>query len=318
MKRKKETYELVEKKTHGFVKKKTHRLRNNNRAFATALAAPAAILSIIVIIYPLFQTFWMSFQDIKFMGAANSGELEFSLKNYAKLLQDSQFLSAMGKSLYITAIALTVSFILGYGIALLLNKPFKCRALARTLVLLAWPIPGVVVSMLFLWMFDSNLGIINYILKSMNIIDSYVKWTTSPGAATGMVIVATIWKSYPFFTLVLLAGLKAVPASLYESASIDGAGPIRKFRYITLPATRSVSVTALLLNGLWIFRNYDIVANMTGGGPNKATETLPLLLYNTGFKYFKFGYASTIGIAILVVCIFFVLVAMPALKKRFY
>lgn len=299
-------------------RKKIRQLNRSERSFAVALSAPAAILSMIVILYPIIQTFWLSFQDIKFVGANNSEAVRLSLQNYARILQDSQFWNSMGRSLYITAIALAISFVLGFGIALLLNKPFSGRALAQTLLLLPWPVPGVVVSLLFLWLFDSNIGIINYILKSLHLIDTYIRWTTMETAATSVVIMGTIWKSYPFFTLVLLAGLKTVPVSLYESASIDGAGLLQKFRHITLPSMRSVSVTALLLNGLWIFRNYDIIANMTGGGPNRATETLPLLLYNTGFRYFKLGYASTIGVASLIVCIFFVLVAMPVLKKKFY
>ena len=164
-------------------------------------------------------------------------------------------------------------------------------------------------------MFDGNYGIINEILKSLHIIDSNVKWLSGEATAMATVVLSTIWKSYPFFTLTLIAGLKGISSDFYEAAAIDGANAWQRFTKITLPALRSVIVTSLLLNGLWTFRNYDLISNITGGGPNQATETLPLLLYNQAFKYYNMGYASAIGIVSLLVCSIFVILAMPSLKK---
>lgn len=298
-------------------KRKTKSERKNH-IMAVVFALPATVFSLVLIIYPLFTTIKLSFQDVKFIGSLTDQGKGYTLSNYIKLFSNSDFWNALGRSVIFTFIALVLSFLIGLGLALLLNKQFQCQKLVRTLILLAWPIPGVIVGLLFTWMFDGNYGIINVILKNLHIIDRNVKWLTSGSTAMVTVITATIWKSYPFFTLTLLAGLKGISSDFYEAASIDGANAWQRFTKITLPALHSVIVTSLLLNGLWIFRNYDLVYTITGGGPNQATETLPLLLYNQAFKYYKMGYASSIGIVSLLVCSVFVILAMPSLKKQFY
>ncbi|WP_334104579.1 sugar ABC transporter permease [Muricomes intestini] len=289
-----------------------------NHRMAVAFALPAAAFSLLLIIYPLFTTIKLSFQDVKFIGSLTDDTAGFTIANYTKLFSNADFWRALGRSLIFTFSALSISFLIGLVLALLLNKKFHCQKLVRTLILLAWPIPGVIVGLLFIWLFDGNYGIINTILKSLHIIDQNVKWLSAGNTAMVTVIIATIWKSYPFFTLTLLAGLKGISEDYYEAASIDGANAWQRFTNITLPALQSVIVTSLLLNGLWIFRNYDLIYTITGGGPNQATETLPLLLYNQAFKYYNMGYASTIGMISLLVCSIFVVLAMPSLKKQFY
>lgn len=289
-----------------------------NHRMAVLFAMPAALFSVILIVYPLFTTIKLSFQDIKFIGSLKDEASGFVLTNYMKLFSNSEFWNALGRSLFVTFCSLTFSFLIGLGLAILLNRKFRFQKAVRTLILLAWPIPGVIVALLFTWMFDGNYGIINEILKSFHIIDSNIKWISSGGTAMATVILSSIWKSYPFFTLTLLAGLKGISDDYYEAASIDGANAWQRFVNITLPALRSVIITSLLLNGLWTFRNYDLISNITGGGPNQATETLPLLLYNQAFKYYNMGYASAIGIISLLVCSVFVILAMPSLKKQFY
>ena len=295
---------------------KTKSEKRNHR-MALAFALPAAIFSMLLIIYPLFTTVKLSFQNVKFIGSLTD-DPGLTLENYTKLCSNTDFWNALGRSVLFTFLALSLSFLIGLGLALLLNKKFRFQKCVRTLILLAWPIPGVIVGLLFTWLFDANYGIINMILKSMHLIDRNVKWITMGNTAKITVITATIWKSYPFFTLTLLAGLKGISSDYYEAASIDGANGWQRFVNITLPALKSMIVTSLLLNGLWIFRNYDLVYTITGGGPNQATETLPLLLYNQAFKYYNMGYASAVGMVSLLVCSVFVILAMPSLKKQFY
>lgn len=285
---------------------------------AVAFALPAAVFSMLLIIYPLFTTVKLSFQNVKFIGSLTDESAGFTIGNYTKLCSNSDFWNALGRSVLFTFLALSLSFLIGLGLALLLNKKFRFQKCVRTLILLAWPIPGVIVGLLFTWLFDANYGIMNVILKSLHLIEKNVKWITMGNTAKITVITATIWKSYPFFTLTLLAGLKGISSDYYEAASIDGANAWQRFVNITLPALKSVIVTSLLLNGLWIFRNYDLVYTITGGGPNQATETLPLLLYNQAFKYYNMGYASAVGMVSLLVCSIFVILAMPSLRKQFY
>lgn len=289
-----------------------------NHTMAVVFALPAAVFSMLLIIYPLFTTVKLSFQDVKFIGSLTDDSTGFTLGNYTKLCSNMDFWNALGRSVLFTFLALSLSFLIGLGLALLLNKKFRFQKCVRTLILLAWPIPGVIVGLLFTWLFDANYGIMNVILKSLHLIEKNVKWITMGNTAKITVITAAIWKSYPFFTLTLLAGLKGISSDYYEAASIDGANAWQRFLHITLPALKSVIVTSLLLNGLWIFRNYDLVYTITGGGPNQATETLPLLLYNQAFKYYNMGYASAVGMVSLLVCSVFVILAMPSLKKQFY
>lgn len=300
------------------VKIRKTRGERKNHTMAVAFALPAAFFSLALIIYPLFTTIKLSFQNVKFIGSLTDDTASYTVSNYTKLFTNSEFWNALLRSVLFTFLALSISFLIGLGLALLLNKKFRFQKGIRTLILLAWPIPGVVVGLLFTWLFDGNYGIINTILKSLHIIDQNIKWISTDTTAIATVIVSTIWKSYPFFTLTLLAGLKGISDDYYEAASIDGANAWQKFTSITLPALQSVIVTSLLLNGLWIFRNYDLVYSITGGGPSQATETMPLLLYNQAFKYYNMGYASTIGIISLLVCSVFVILSMPALKKQFY
>ena len=289
-----------------------------NHTMAVVFSLPAAVFSMLLIIYPLFTTVKLSFQDVKFIGSLTDDSTGFTLGNYTKLCSNMDFWNALGRSVLFTFLALSLSFLIGLGLALLLNKKFRFQKCVRTLILLAWPIPGVIVGLLFTWLFDANYGIMNVILKSLRLIEKNVKLITMGNTAKITVITATIWKSYPFFTLTLLAGLKGISSDYYEAASIDGANAWQRFLHITLPALKSVIVTSLLLNGLWIFRNYDLVYTITGGGPNQATETLPLLLYNQAFKYYNMGYASAVGMVSLLVCSVFVILAMPSLKKQFY
>ena len=300
------------------IKKYKSRNEKKNHRMALGFALPAAVFSLILIVYPLITTIKLSFQDVKFIGSLTDEDSGFTLMNYERLFSNTEFWNALGRSLLFTFVSLAFSFLIGLGLAMLLNRKFRFQKLTRTLILLAWPIPGVIVALLFTWMFDSNYGIINEILKNLHIIDSNIKWLASGNTAMTTVILSTIWKSYPFFTLTLLAGLKGISEDYYEAASIDGANAWQRFVKITLPALRSVIITSLLLNGLWTFRNYDLISNITGGGPKQATETLPLLLYNQAFKYYNMGYASAIGIISLLVCSIFVILAMPSLKKQFY
>ena len=223
--------------------KKKHRM-------ALGFALPAALFSLILIIYPLLTTIKLSFQDIKFIGSKTGSSTGFTTENYEKLFTNTEFWDALFRSFFYTFTSLAVAFLMGLGLALLLNRKFRFQKLTRTLILLAWPIPGVIVALLFTWMFDGNYGIINEILKSLHIIDSNVKWLSGEATAMATVVLSTIWKSYPFFTLTLLAGLKGISSDFYEAAAIDGANAWQRFTKIRLPALRSVIDTSLLQKGL--------------------------------------------------------------------
>jgi multiple sugar transport system permease protein len=278
---------------------------------------PALLFTSVLVIYPLLDIIYLSFKEIKFFGDVNV-KPGFTLANYDRVLNLKNFWNALKNTIYYTAMSILISFVFGFSLALLLNQKVRGKRLFEVLLLLAWPIPGVVVSLLFMWMFDSNFGIINIILRSLSIIQSNIPWFTNANTAFGAVIVATAWKLYPFFTLMLYAGIQAIPLEYYESAKIDGAGVFARFFHITIPALRQIIAISMMQQILWVFRNYDLIAVLTGGGPGRATETLPMLLYNEAFNYSRMGSATAIGVLGLIVCTLIVLVFMPVVKKEFF
>ena len=280
-------------------------------------ALPALLLTAILIVYPLLDIFYLSFKDIKFFGDVTV-KPGFTLKNYNRIWNSKHFWNALGNTLSYTTASIIISFLFGFALALLLNQKIRCKRLFEVLLLGAWPIPGVVVSLLFTWMFDANFGIINIIFRSLGLISANVSWFTNADTAFNAVVIATAWKLYPFFTLMLYAGLQSIPKDYYESAMIDGAGVFARFYHITLPALRQIIAISMMQQILWVFRNYDLIATLTGGGPNRSTDTLPMLLYNEAFQYSRMGAAAAIGVMGLIICTLIVIAFMPAVKKEFY
>jgi multiple sugar transport system permease protein len=195
---------------------------------------------------------------------------------------------------------------------------FPLRRWLRSLMLLPWAAPGVMVSIVFIWLFDSSFGVVNYALRSLHLISTDVAWYTNESTALFAVIVPTIWKAYPFFTLTLLAALQSIPGNLYEAAHVDGASAWQRFTHITWPGIRGPAVLALVLNGLWAFREFDIIFAATGGGPAKATETLGIRAYNEAFGYFYMGRAAVIGVLMLGIALAFVLLSRRQLSREFF
>ena len=195
------------------------------RRVAFAFSFPAFLFAAAIIIYPMLDVIYLSFKNIKFFGAVNIPD-GFTLANYTRVLTSKNFYNALLRSLIYTTLAVGVSFGIGLGLALLINKKGPLQKLFRILVLLAWPIPGVVVSLLFSWIFDGNFGILNSMLRSLGIIRQNIPWLIQTSSAFPSVIVATIWKCYPFFTLMLLAGLQGVPAELYENCQAHLPSPL--------------------------------------------------------------------------------------------
>jgi len=239
----------------------------------------------------------------------------FSLMNYHALLTDSVIWRDLYTSLLYTLLGTGISFAIGLATALLLNKAVYGRRLFRTLILLPWAVPGIATVLGFIWILDSSYGIANYLLYKTGIISEYVKWLTNPDLALFAVTIPTVWKAYPFFTIMLLAALQGIAVELYEASKIDGAKGWQTFKHITWPGIKETALLAILFNGLWVFKEFDIIYVATGGGPNGATETLPILIYQEAIQYFRLGTASAAGVITLLLCIAAVLSLYPLIKK---
>jgi multiple sugar transport system permease protein len=293
-------------------------LARRERLFAYALLAPAVVAVGALIAYPMYLIFSMSFREGKSLNFLALGNRPFGLGNYASVLGDDATWHSVWVSFAYTFGTIIPAFALGLGTAILLNRVFPLRRWLRSLVLLPWAVPGVMVSIVFLWLFDASFGVTNYFLRSLGLISTDIAWYTDESTALIAVIVPTIWKSYPFFTLTLLAAMQSIPGNLYEAAEVDGAPAWRRFTDITWPGIRGQATLALVLNGLWTFREFDIIYAATGGGPSKATETLGIRAYNEAFGYFYMGRAAVIGVLMLVIALAAVVLARRQLRKEFF
>src|SRR5207244_8293678 len=154
-------------------------------------------------------------------------------------------------------------------------------------ILLVWAVAGVIVSLGLLWLLDGSFAVVNALLRQAGWLSTDLAWFANDDTALGAVIVATAWKAYPFFTLTLLAGLQAIPTTLYEAARVDGASAWQRFRFITWPGIRAPAALGAILNTLWALREFDIIYVTTGGGPDRATETLAVRIYQEAFAFFR-------------------------------
>jgi multiple sugar transport system permease protein len=241
-----------------------------------------------------------------------------SLQNYRDMFANPAFWRSLRVTLYYVGFGVLGSFGIGLFTAVLLNRPFRGRMLARVLAILPWPVPGVVAATTFVWIFNSSFGVANYFLLRLNIVQEPVQWFTQSVPALIAVIAATIWKGYPFFTVSLLAGMQSIPKELYEAARVDGANAVEQFRFITIPALRPVIAISLVISTLWQFRVFDIIYVMTGGGPSRATETLAIQIYREAFQYFQMSYAAAVGMVTLALSVVATIIYLRVTSKSFY
>ncbi len=293
-------------------------LGQRRRLFCTLILLPETLFVLLVILYPLYLTFKLSFFDVDLYAISKSLTASPTLRNYASMLSDPAFWHSLKVSGLYTLFATPLTFLVGFGLALLLDQPLRGRRVFRVLLAMPWAIPTAVASMVFMVIFDSSFGVANYLLLRLHLVPGNIDWLGSPNTALATIVVTTIWKNCPFFMLMLLAGLQAIPGEFYEAARVDGAGRVRQFVSITLPALRSVITISLMLNALWIFREFDTIYVMTAGGPNRMTESLALSIYQEAFKFLHVGRASALGIVTFVVCLGIVLACQKPLRKEFY
>ncbi|MDX2917521.1 MULTISPECIES: carbohydrate ABC transporter permease [Streptomyces] len=276
-----------------------HRRRS---LFAYLTLSPTLAVVGLLMAYPLYVAIDLSLRGGQIADLLNLERNPLTLDNYRDVLTAPGLLSDVLRSVVYTVGVVVPAFALGLGLAILLNKAFPGRRIIRPLVLLPWAVPGVVVSAAFSWMLDASYGVVNHLLRTVGLIEDNVAWLADPDTALIAVILPTVWKYYPFFTLVLLAQLQSVPGELYEAARMDGASPLQQFLHVTWPAVRAASSLAIVITGIGVFREFDFIYPLTGGGPNEATQTLAIRIYNEAFQYFEMGTAAALGIVTMAIC----------------
>ena len=259
--------------------------RDNGNAYIL----PAAALLFFVTLYPVVYVVYLSlhrrlliFDISRFVG----------LENYFFLLRDDRFWNAFKNTAYFTALSVSLELIIGLSIAMLLSRSFRFKGIVRAIVLIPWAIPTVVSARMWEWIYNTDFGILNYLLGVK------INWLGSPFWAMNAAVFMDVWKTTPFVAILLMAGLQVIPLELYQAARVDGAGNWSIFRRITLPLLMPVILVVLIFRTLDAFRVFDAVYVLTGGGPANTTETLSIYAYKVLFQTLQFGYGSTLSVVV--------------------
>jgi multiple sugar transport system permease protein len=273
----------------------------SRRQLAWLFFLPAVVVLGAVLAYPAGRTLWMSLHVIH-LDEPFLGEPFVGLRNYVRVLQDTDFQSSLFVSAYFTAGAVILELLLGLTLAVVLNESFPGRGLMRAAVLVPWAIPTIVSASMWSWLYSPSVGAFNGLLNLLHIANGPVDMLGSATLAMPAMIIADVWKNTPFVALLLLAGLQVIPSELYEAARVDGASTRQRFRNITMPLLKGSVVLALLFRTLTAFQTFDLAIALTNGGPGNVTEVLSLHTYRILFEDSNFGQGSTLAALVAIIC----------------
>lgn len=266
------------------------------------LVAPALLIIMCVVFIPVINAIGMSFQNYDLR---RPKEIHFiGLQNYIEIFQDSLFWGALGRTVLWVVFGVGLQFLFGFMLAVLLNKRFAGRGVVRAVSLIPWVTPGVLIGLMWRWMYDGNMGVINDILMKLGLISENIPFLSQTDTAFPAVVVTIIWQGIPFFALMILAGLQGISPELYEAAEMDGANGIQKLFRITIPSIKNTLYITTLLRIIWVANSVDVIFNMTQGGPAYSSQTLSVYIYNKA-NALDLGYASAMAIilALLLACV---------------
>ena len=256
---------------------------------------PMFLLMAGLIFWPFISAILMSTTTFNF----NTGDtVQVGLRNYQRLYTNSDYLLSLSNTINFTFWSLSIKFVTGMTIAMILHSRLPWRNLISAIMLLPWIVPEIVTALAWKSIYDPLFGGLNPILQGAGLIDKPLGWLSDSNMALGSVIAVNVWKGIPFFTLLLLAGLKAIDTELYESAEVDGANAVQRFRYITLPGMRYVILVVLLLSFISTFNQFGLIFLMTGGGPSGATRLYSILAYEKAIGSLQYGPGSAIALSV--------------------
>lgn len=273
---------------------------------ALLFTAPVLLFMLVLIAYPLLSVLW---QSVRYVNLVNPGIRGFAgLDNFRTVLEDEDIGPALYNTVLWTVLSVAGEYALGLVSALALARDVRGRGLFRAMIIIPWVIPIVVAGLTWTWMLTPEYGVLNHWLVQLGIIRQPIAWLGQPGTALLTVTLVNIWRSFPFYTISLLAALQAIPQDLHEAAAVDGAGPLTRFRVITMPHLRTVSLTLILIHVIWTAINFDFIWVMTQGGPLNASETLPIMIYRYAMQQFDVGAGCALASMMMgfMACIMFV------------
>jgi ABC-type sugar transport system permease subunit len=276
------------------------------------LLTPALLILLGLVIYPFLYAIWLSFLE-KSVGSV--GQF-VGLRNFSYVITWPQFQAALKNTAVFTIVAITIKFVLGMSVALVLNQHIRGRNFFRAFLLLPWVIPAFVVYLTWRWLYDPLQGLLNYVLLDTGLITRPIAFLGDKSTAMISVIIAHAWRGFPFFAISFLAGMQTISLELYEAAQVDGATRWQQFRYITLPGLYHIIGVVLLLQTIWTANAFEPVYLLTGGGPSDATTVYTMLVYLLGMVNLRLGEASAVSVLFLPMLIGLVLLVTGLLQRR--
>ncbi|BEV16669.1 sugar ABC transporter permease [Herbaspirillum sp. DW155] len=251
------------------------RFLNNRNVLGMLFMAPAVILLVVFLTYPLGLGIWLGFTDTKIGGEGNF----IGLDNFTYLAGDSLAQLSLFNTVFYTISASILKFALGLWLAILLNKNVPLKTFFRAIVLLPWIVPTALSALAFWWLYDAQFSVISWALHKMGLIDRYIDFLGDPWNARWSTVFANVWRGIPFVAISLLAGLQTISPSLYEAAAIDGATPWQQFRHVTLPLLTPIIAVVMTFSVLFTFTDFQLIYVLTRGGPLNATHLMATLSF---------------------------------------
>jgi multiple sugar transport system permease protein len=273
---------------------------------------PAAALLLVFLTYPLGLGVWLGFTDTR----VGRPGIFIGLENYEFLWHDSVFWLSVFNTLVYTIVASILKFVLGLWLALILNENLPLKSFFRAIVLLPWVVPTVLSAIAFWWIYDSQFSIISWALIELGIIDQRINFLGDPNNARASVIAANVWRGIPFVAITLLAGLQTIPQSLYEAATLDGAGRYQLFRYVTLPLLTPIIAITMTFSVLFTFTDFQLIYVLTRGGPVNATHLMATLSFQRGISGGQLGEGAAIAVAMIPFLLSAILFSYFGLQRR--
>ena len=277
----------------------------DGKALPYLLMFPALALESVLILYPIVRGSLYSLE-----GPAGLG-----LDNYRFMIRDPDFWRMLGHTFIYTLAVDIAILIVALGVALLMNWSFRGRGLVRSILTVPWAIPDVPVAITFVMMLDPTFGVFNRLAPLLPWVGQNQQWLLNPTLAMAAVIIVTVWKGFPFYSLVLLAALQNVSDDLYDAAKVDGAGPIGQFFHVTLPGIRDTIALLAVLAFIFSTQQFTLIWLITGGGPVDATTTLAPAIYLQAFRFYNFGYAGAFAVVGFVISAM-ATIAFVAIQRR--
>ncbi len=287
-------------------------LLERERSLGILLMLPGACLLILFMAYPFFLGIWLSLSDSMIGQLGNF----IGLRNFSDLLTDSIFHQTARNTFIYALVTVPFKAILGLGLALVLNNRMRFSNPVRASVMMPWIVPTALSSLGWFMIFDPVFSPISWLLKNLGVIKSNINFLGAPNLAIASVCLANIWRGIPFFGIIILAGLQAVPQELHEAAAIDGANVWHRFRHVTIPAIKGVVLIASLLSIIWTFADFQLIYILTKGGPANQTHIFGTYAYQIGLNATEIGMGAAIALYMFPILTFFAILLLIYLRKE--